>query len=225
MTTQFRQVDSTKFLLTLDNAQLINHIVIFLTGSIPFQQGFGASVYLHWTNVSSDIWQLLGMISNEKPSAIFKLTAPSSLQTTTTTTPTTTLLPSSSSSLSTSTIAEIGISIEPLTSIETQMNALGKSLLPHHPPPRNELITATSPTTTTNTAMTMSQNLSTIKNMLTHFYNYASSFAVRLREDDPNSIGFPLKILEDWYKLVERRLQMDPTMFSSIPTPTIPHQS
>jgi protein Hikeshi len=215
VTTEFRQVDATKFLLTLDNAQLINHIVIFLTGSIPFQQGLGASVYLHWTNLSNDTWQLLGMISNEKPSAIFKLTKPSPLQTTMTTTTTTLMSPSSTIPA----IAEIGISVEPLTSIESQMNTLGKSLLPS---PRNEPIssTTTSPSMMTTTPTTTPQNLVVVKNMLTHFYNYASSFGVRLREDDLSSMCFPVKTLEDWYKLVERRLQMDPTMFSSISTTT-----
>jgi protein Hikeshi len=172
-------VDANKFVLSLENAQLINHIVVFLTGTVPFQAEYGASVHLHWPSLEGNVWQLLGMLSNEKPSAIFKLHRPTA-QTTVS-----------------AIHAEIGISIEPIAMIETQMTTMGKSLVLRNP-------------------QSISQELQQMsKNMLIHFYNYASSFAIRAKEDDPSSVYIPVKVLEEWYQLTERRLQADPKWFNS----------
>lgn len=48
-----------------------NHVAVFLTGSRPFAQGTGASVYL--INRSGGGHIFLGGISNDKPSVIFKI--------------------------------------------------------------------------------------------------------------------------------------------------------
>lgn len=54
--------------------QSINHIVVFLTGQVPFADGFGGSIYFGWPTDEGGIsWQLLGFITNDKPSAIFKI--------------------------------------------------------------------------------------------------------------------------------------------------------
>jgi hypothetical protein len=37
----FEQVGETQFLTTIHDADNINHIVVFLTGTIPFPQGMG----------------------------------------------------------------------------------------------------------------------------------------------------------------------------------------
>ena len=47
-------------------------MVIFLTGIQPFPDGFGGSVYFCWPKMQTS-WHLLGYISNQKPSAIFKI--------------------------------------------------------------------------------------------------------------------------------------------------------
>ncbi|KAJ3214655.1 hypothetical protein HDU81_001655, partial [Chytriomyces hyalinus] len=66
-------VDQTKYVFELHDAKAINHIVVFLTG-VPFPQGYGATVHFLWPNPSSaPTWQLLGYLSNDKPSAVFKL--------------------------------------------------------------------------------------------------------------------------------------------------------
>lgn len=40
------QVTETAFSLELTNAESINHICVFLTGSVPFPEGYAASVHL-----------------------------------------------------------------------------------------------------------------------------------------------------------------------------------
>ncbi|KAJ1553651.1 Coiled-coil domain-containing protein 81, partial [Cladochytrium tenue] len=72
--TNMQQVDATKYIFELPDARSINHIVVFMTGTQPFPDGFGATVYFLWPNPdSTPTWQLLGLLSNEKPSAVFKL--------------------------------------------------------------------------------------------------------------------------------------------------------
>ena len=41
--TDFSVVDMNKFLITIQNADDINHVVVFMTGSQPFPEGMGGS--------------------------------------------------------------------------------------------------------------------------------------------------------------------------------------
>ena len=72
----------------LQDAQTINHLVVFITE--PFPQGYAATVHF---NASNDQWNYLGFVSNDKPSAIFRVSSIDS--------PT----------------CQLGISIEPIASI------------------------------------------------------------------------------------------------------------
>ncbi|KAI8901338.1 hypothetical protein BC833DRAFT_578366 [Globomyces pollinis-pini] len=56
----------------LMDASSINHIVIFLLGQ-PFPEGFGATVHFLWPSTTNPSWVFLGILTNDKPSAIFKL--------------------------------------------------------------------------------------------------------------------------------------------------------
>lgn len=69
--TNAQQVSQAKYLFSLDDALSINHIVIFLTGVAPLPTGFAAAVYFGWPPYKE--FKYLGFISNEKPSAIFRL--------------------------------------------------------------------------------------------------------------------------------------------------------
>ncbi|KAF9647095.1 DUF775-domain-containing protein [Thelephora ganbajun] len=68
--TNLQQVDETHALFELPNASTINHICVFLLGTVSFPEGYGATVHFHWPEKG---FQLLGMLSNDKPSAIFRL--------------------------------------------------------------------------------------------------------------------------------------------------------
>jgi hypothetical protein len=41
-------VDQTKFLMQLEKAEEINHIVVFMTGEQPFPEGYAATVHFLW---------------------------------------------------------------------------------------------------------------------------------------------------------------------------------
>ena len=53
----------------------VNYIVVFLTGQVPFSDGFGGGIHFGLSSPEGGVsWQFLGFISNDKPSAIFKIT-------------------------------------------------------------------------------------------------------------------------------------------------------
>ncbi|KAI5116590.1 hypothetical protein M0805_005185 [Coniferiporia weirii] len=68
--TNLQQVDDTHAIFELQSASTINHICVFLLGTVPFPDGYGATVHFHWPGKG---FQLLGALSNDKPSAIFRL--------------------------------------------------------------------------------------------------------------------------------------------------------
>lgn len=143
----FQNVEANKFLITLPDADTINHIVVFMTGTLPFPPAMGGSVYFSWPDPNSPPqWQLLGFISNDKPSAIFKITK----------------LKSSGDSITNgfgylqpivSHNAQIGISIEPLSAISQQTPSLSTN------------------GTTVNNFATFTRKTAE------HLFNYVSSFA------------------------------------------------
>ena len=70
--TDFQQVTENQFVLSLAEPDKVHHIVIFLLGTVAFPEGMGGGVYFSWPG-PQPAWQLLGHISNMKPSAIFKI--------------------------------------------------------------------------------------------------------------------------------------------------------
>jgi len=70
--TNHKQVSANKIVFSLDNAQQIHSLAVFLTGVQPLPQGTGAAIHVSWPPYSS--WDYLGIIANNKPSAIFKVT-------------------------------------------------------------------------------------------------------------------------------------------------------
>lgn len=43
MQTDFQQIGENQFLITVPDADNINHIVVFLTGTVPFPDGMGGA--------------------------------------------------------------------------------------------------------------------------------------------------------------------------------------
>lgn len=69
------QVASDKFVFNLPDYENVNHVVVFMLGTVPFPAGMGGAVYFSFPDPVSGgaVWQLLGFITNDKPSAIFKI--------------------------------------------------------------------------------------------------------------------------------------------------------
>lgn len=68
------QISSDKFVFNLPDYENVNHVVVFMLGTVPFPAGMGGAVYFSFPDsIGGQVWQLLGFITNEKPSAIFKI--------------------------------------------------------------------------------------------------------------------------------------------------------
>lgn len=182
-------MDPNTFLLGLEQADTVHHVVVFLTGQVYFSEGHGGSIYIGWPSPvtvegGGVSWQLLGYISNQKPSAIFKLVKVKADMV---------LNPFSLDLMDTvthhqPTHAQIGIMVEPLAEIVQKIPA-------------------------TNTEVSTVDSFTEFsQKMLENFFNYASSFSVIPSTDamDPSGSYVPMRVLQHWYSNFQRRLQANP---------------
>ncbi|KAI4796121.1 hypothetical protein KUCAC02_029433 [Chaenocephalus aceratus] len=124
------QVASDKFVFNLPDYEKVNHVVVFMLGTIPFPAGTGGAVHFSFPDPSGGgaVWQLLGFITNEKPSAIFKISGlkagkggenPFGIM-------------ASSSRLSSS-VAQVGVSVEALDQLGQQIPVSSAAVPPRTP--------------------------------------------------------------------------------------------
>nr|CAG4642026.1 EOG090X0D82 [Eurycercus lamellatus] len=186
--TDFQQISATQFVITVPDADSINHLVIFLTGTIPFPDGFGGSVYFSWPCPNAPpSWQLLGFLTNAKPSNIYKITKLKNDPTGNSSTNQFGFSQPSSHN------AQIGISIEPLEQIAAQSpNAITE--------PSN-----------------MSTFVEFAENTIHNFFDYVASFAVSQSHMTPNpsETYVPMSAVRNWYTNFERKLKLNPKFWKS----------
>ncbi|THH09704.1 hypothetical protein EW145_g1828 [Phellinidium pouzarii] len=156
--TNLHQVDDTHAIFELPSASTINHICVFLLGTVPFPDTYGATVHFHWPGKG---FQLLGALSNDKPSAIFRLRGVFSTQTSLT--HAAFQVPSVSANLDASFEGDVnailGISVEPLAAIQAQLATLPSALA--RPAASSAL----------------SEPTALAEKIVKHLFNYLSSFA------------------------------------------------
>jgi hypothetical protein len=115
----------TKYIFEVERADEVNHLMVFMTGQ-PFPEGFGATVHFLWCveltcrpSKTNPQWVFLGILSNEKPSAIFKLGGTKNQSRSVDN-----LMEEDGPFQATSqTIAQIGISIEPIATVVSMQTA------------------------------------------------------------------------------------------------------
>ncbi|KAJ1730265.1 hypothetical protein LPJ61_003105 [Coemansia biformis] len=184
--TNLRQVDVNKYVFELPEVHSINHIVVFLLGTVPFEPGYAATVHLLWP---SREWQYLGALSNEKPSAIFRLKAAGA----------------AGADGAPGASAELGISIEPIQAVEQQVQQ-------HAPPAPQALVAASSAAA----GLPLQAARQLAERTLQSLYNYATSFATR-PDASMGLLGsgaavqvLPVKVFDDWYRSFASKIQRDP---------------
>ncbi|TNY24777.1 DUF775-domain-containing protein [Rhodotorula diobovata] len=176
-----------RFAVQIPEAQDLNHLTVFLTGQAPFPDGYGCTIHLEAPGKG---WQLIGGLTNAKPSAIFRLRG--------------TFIPSSAASTSSfgtsgnSSTATLGISCEPLPAVEAQLAALGQTGAGAAANPA--LATALVPAKPAGPdpvqlAALVGKNL----------FNAVGSFAQPLPNGQGSWIEFSL--VERWYREFERKLR------------------
>ncbi|KAJ6591298.1 hypothetical protein DFH09DRAFT_1139224 [Mycena vulgaris] len=165
--TNLQQVDETHAVFELPAANAINHVCVFLLGTVPFPDGYGCTVHFYWPGKG---FQLLGMLSNEKPSAIFRLRG--------TFTPrqdasaTHSAFSASASAGPAQDTAILGLSIEPLAQIAPQL----PSVVAKPEPLRDTTLLA--------------------ERIVKHLFNYVSGFTGGVGPD----VAVPMTLIVKWYE-------------------------
>jgi len=183
--TDFVEVDMTHCVCSLASADSINHLVVFLTGQQAFPDGLAGAVYFSFPPPGEPpSWQYLGYISNDKPSAIFRITKWK---------PTSDLVQNGifgNAVVLAEKTAQIGISVEPFDQVKSMTPADGSS----------------------STAAPTDAFLEFGKKMLENFVDFASSFALQPSTTpmNANETYVPLSIVQKWYDNFTRRMGVNP---------------
>ncbi|KAG5519248.1 hypothetical protein PMAC_002336 [Pneumocystis sp. 'macacae'] len=197
--TNIQQIENNKFIFVLENALTINHIVIFLLPDKSFHDNFGATVHFQYSGKS---FQLLGGLSNKKPSAIFRL---KNISITNNLNSEADEMLDSAESLSISAI--LGISIEPLLSIEQQLSSLSTIQENQKKLEKSKEVSLLIPSVQV-----------TLQKIMTNLYNFIVGFATSqlpqgsmlLTNIQIDNTYIPLKVFQDWYSKFSSKLSVDP---------------
>ncbi|KTW30863.1 hypothetical protein T552_00574 [Pneumocystis carinii B80] len=197
--TNIQQIENNKFIFVLENAASINHIIIFLLPENFFQEGFGATVYLQYPGKQ---FQLLGGLSNKKPSAIFRLKNASNSSNANTEMEEMQDVSESSQSIA----AVLGISIEPLLSVEQQLSSLSMAQQDQKKLQKSEVSRPVPPIQTI------------VQRIITNLYNFIVGFTTSQLPHGSQLLGnaqmdntfIPLKAFQDWHSKFSSKLSMDP---------------
>ncbi|KAG9076924.1 hypothetical protein FS749_011232 [Ceratobasidium sp. UAMH 11750] len=177
--TECQQIDETHVAFTIESASNVNHICVFMLGTVPFPPGFAATVHFHWPGKG---FQLLGMLSNEKPSAVFRLRgtyAAAHHQSHSTISSATAAMNTASDNVT----AVLGIAVEPIPAVEAQIASSAD----------NRIVKAGAAG-----GSTLSDPAALAERVVKHLFTYLSSFV-----SDPGSLSpetvVPLNIIRRWY--------------------------
>ncbi|KAI6020093.1 hypothetical protein PISMIDRAFT_426188 [Pisolithus microcarpus 441] len=192
--TNLQQVDETHALFEIPAAEKVNHLCVFLLGTVPFPDGYGCTVHFFWPGKGS---QVLGMLSNEKPSAIFRLRSTFSTPASGTSTPS--AFTSATSSTTGDVTAILGLAIEPLETVLAQMAAL----------PAHAINSTLNPVSSSVTRPFDPTILA--ERIAKHLFNYVSGF-VGMDNIGPDSL-IPVGLVARWYENFTSKLRTAGTGF------------
>lgn len=191
--TNYELVAENRFIFTIPEADTINHIAVFMTGTTPFPEGMGGLVYFNWPEPDNPSnWKLLGVIANEKPSSIFKISNLKSSDGNIVNGCTSVALYNPFGQQPISHNAQIGISVEPIAIVNQHA--------------------ATKSTESLSNFVQFSQK------MLTNFVNFVSSFSISQSNMVPNPEEnfVPLSSVQKWYQNFERKLSLNPNFWQTL---------
>ncbi|ORY85621.1 inositol metabolism protein Opi10 [Protomyces lactucae-debilis] len=174
--TNLVQVDQNKFVFSLPDAASINHITVFLLPEQPFPEGYAATVFFSWPGKD---FQLLGGLSNAKPSAIFKVKQQ----------------PNTSGLQQGPVEAALGISIEPIQAVESQVTAMKQA--------------AVAGQTSTAVAVAPPNAAVLTGRVVRNLYNFLSGYTVDANQLNANEQFVPLRAFQEWHSKFMSRIQKD----------------
>uniref|UniRef100_H3B004 Protein Hikeshi n=1 Tax=Latimeria chalumnae TaxID=7897 RepID=H3B004_LATCH len=215
--TDAQQVAEDKFVFNLPDYETINHIVVFMLGTMPFPEGMGGSVYFSYPDSNGmPVWQLLGFITNEKPSTIFKISGLKSGQNRPVSPSVDGYFEKTSMTHQqfsfgeqkwessqhpfgmmnipqTIAVAQIGISVELLEQLAQQTPVASAAV------------------------STVDSFTQFTQKMLDNFYNFSTSFAVSQAQMTPNpsELFIPANVVLKWYENFQRRMAQNPNFWKT----------
>ena len=165
-----------------------------MTGQQPFPDGTGGAVYFSWpdlNNPGASAWQYLGMISNVKPSAIFKVgkAKPQALEEENMSAKFGQQMMLNHQMVACPSTAQVGISIEPLSALGSLQQASMDS-----------------------EAALVPKFVEFTQKMVQSLFNYTASFALDINEArmKSNETYVPYSAVQQWCTNFERRIKLDP---------------
>ncbi|CAF1034611.1 unnamed protein product [Adineta ricciae] len=183
----FQQVSETQFVIPISDVDHVNHLVVFMTGQIPFPDNYGGGVYFSWPSTEGPSWIYLGKITNAKPSAIFRINKLKDNESKADSA--STLFSAFQHQTAVPTDGLLGISVEPLSQLEQQVQ----------------------PSDVTPT--TVASNVEFVSKMLNNFVNYVTSFVQNVPGTSEQIV--PLSIVQTWFNNFQRRLSENPNFWKT----------
>jgi len=177
--TNLQQIDETHFVFPLEQPYEINHLTVFLLGTVPFPEGYGASVHFAWPGGE---YIALGVLTNSKPSAIYRLRPH---------------LPPNAPA-QTSSPANLGIEISPVAQLEGLVATLGAGGV------------GTVGIVDKGKGRELAEKVDVgrvAEKVVKNLFNYLHSFGgeVKLTPDTP----IPLSVFQQWYTNFTRKIEND----------------
>jgi len=199
--TAFDKISDTQIKFSIPAQPSFNHLVVFALPGATLPVDAAAACYLQLS--PSDEFKLLGAISNEKQSAIFKIrtTAAGAAMHGVGTVDEDMMTDSADAQPVGGDIITLGISLEPVAQVQTNLTQLkasqpgaatGSELVragfnqPGAKPPINTKILA--------------------QRIIANAFNFLASFA-----SGGNNDVIPLKSFEEWWKKFEKKVDLDPS--------------
>lgn len=181
--TDAQPITTNQFVFNVSDVDSIHHIVVFLTGTAPFPEGLGGAVYFCYPSPSGPVWQLLGFISNGKPSAMFKIAKVKPENQVNN--------PFAMNTIANHSGAQIGISVEPLVQLAQQVPA--------------------SKTTPSNLNSFVEFTQKMLENFFNYASSFAITQAQM--SPQPNESFVPVSVVQQWYNNFQRKMTNDPNFW------------
>jgi len=166
--TDIQNISANQFAFSFPAAPHFSHIVVFMLPGNTLPNGTAAGVFLQLPGDQQ--FSFLGGLANEKQSAIFKVNLPEA---------------------SSNGVVNIGISVEPVTSIEQQMLQL-----------RNQ-----QQANSTGLVKAKPSTKVLAQRIIQNAFNFLSGFSGNAGGTEV----VPLKSFQDWWTKFERRIENDPS--------------
>ncbi|KAK9462412.1 uncharacterized protein V1516DRAFT_620838 [Lipomyces oligophaga] len=197
--TNLQQLDQSKFVFMVEDGASINYIVVFLlpgklTNVAELDPAMAASVYFQWPGKP---FQLLGAISNTKPSAIFRVNQRQNNQYARLSSPDDMIDDGPGQGSEPVTIS-LGISIEPADQVAAQLSALHNGV-----DVTNSSNSSTAIVSKSKPPVDPSSTAALANKIMSNAFNFLSGFAT-----DEGMVS--LKAFNDWWQKFQNKLSVDP---------------